>query len=405
MTLGKMEPSDLPLARVGISDEVEWNFIDTVRKILRSRRILYASTLAGLLLGVLIALMWPQWYQAEAVFLPPRASDLIIPSLSGAGGAAGGGAAAGASLLLGQDPSDMYLGMLASVSVTDDVIDHLGLMTIFHSKKRVDARNALKGSAKFKVNKNSLISVDVTSKDPELAARIANTYLDALYRLNGSMVASASAHRRAFYEEQMASQKADLDAAELSLKQTEEKTGIVLPEGAAQAGLRTVVDLQAAIGSAEAKLSGIRMGATEDNPQVIQARAELTELQAQLARQQADSAKRKPGVGLASSAALPGLTLELVRKMRDVKLNETLYDTLTQQYERARIESLDPGPQFQIVDPALVPERKAGPPRKLIVVGGIAIGFLIGLILTLTKDPIARLVEACLSDPSVTAKR
>lgn len=404
MIRGEAEPAEVPMARVGIGDEVEWNLVDAVRKVLRSHRVLYIWTLTGLGLGVLIALIWPQWYKAQAVFLPPRASDMIIPGISGMGGA-GGGAAAGASLLLGQDPSDMYLGMLASVTVTDDVIDHLGLMAIYHAQKKVDARAALMGQAKFKVDKNSLISVQVNSKDPKLAARIANTYLDALYRLNGSMVASASAHRRAFYEEQMESQKEDLDASEVALKQAEEKTGIVLPEGAAQAGLRTVVDLQAAIGTAEAKLSGVLMGATDDNPQVIQARAELTELRSQLARQQANSAKQKPGTGLASSAELPGLTLEVMRKMRDVKLNEALYDSLTQQYEKARIESLDPGPQFQIVDRALVPERKAGPPRRLIVLGGGVLGFFVGLIFILIRDPIAQLIEACLTDSTVAAKR
>lgn len=404
MILRETDPSDLPVSRVGTSDEVEWNLIDVVRKILRARRVLFMSTLAGLVLAILIALILPQWYAAEAVFLPPRASDIMIPSLSG-GAAGGGGAAAGASLLLGQDPSDMYLGMLASRSVEDDVVDHLGLIAIYHAKKRVDARNALKGQAKFKVDKNSLISIEVTSTDPKLATSIANAYLDALYRLNGSMVASSSAHRRVFYEEQMASQKEELDASEVALKEAEEKTGIVLPEGAAQAGLRTIVDLQAAIGTAQAKLSGQLMGATEDNPQVIQARAELAELRAQLARQQANSVKQRPGTGLASSAALPGLTMELVRKMRDVKLNETLYDALTQQYERARIESLDPGPQFQIVDRAIVPERKAGPPRKLIVIGGVILGFLVGLIWVLVRDSMIRLIKACSSDPIPASER
>lgn len=407
MMLGEKESSDL-MARVSPQDEVDWDIVAAIRKVLRSRRALYIFTLAGFGLGLLIALCWPQWYTAEAVFLPPKASDMVIPSLAGIGAASaggGGGAAAGASLLLGQDQSDTFLGMLASVSVADDVIDHLGLMSIYHAKKKVDARAALKRQSKFKVDKNSLISVSVSAKDPRLAASIANAYLDALYRLNGSMVASASVHRREFYEEQMASQKRDLDAAELSLKQAQEKTGIILPEGVAQVGLRTIADLQAAIGSAEARLSGIRMGATEDNPQVIQARAELAELRAQLAQQQAGAAKQKLGTGLASSTALPGFALEIARKMRDVKLNETLYDTLTQQYERARIESLDPGPQFQIVDQALVPERKAGPPRTLIVIGGVVVGFLIGLIWVLVRDSVVRLVEACSSDLSPTAER
>jgi tyrosine-protein kinase Etk/Wzc len=400
--LDEMDRSNMPSVENGISDQVEWSFTDTARNIIRGRRVLLLCTLAGLLVGVSLALVWPQWYAAEAVFLPPRASEMITPGLGSGGAGAGAGAAA---LMLQQDPSDMYLGMLASRSVSDDVIDHVGLMAVYRAKKRVDARNALEAQSKFKVNKNSLISVDITAKDPKLAKSIANAYLDALYRLNGSMVASASAHRRAFYEEQMEGQKEALDAAEVALKQTEEKTGIVLPEGEAQAGLRATVDLQAAIGTAEANLSALRMGATEDNPRVVQARAQLSELRAQLARQQANVAKQGARAGLASSAALPGLAMELVRKMRDVKLNEALYDSLTQQYEKARISSLDPGPQLQIVDPAIVPEVKAGPSRRLIALGGIVFGFFAGLAWVVMERPAKRLIRACLADPGVISER
>jgi tyrosine-protein kinase Etk/Wzc len=397
---GQVDISKLPETKTQPDDEVEWNFLEVSRRIFKGRRVLRTCTLSGLVLGVLIAFIWPQWYSAQAVFLPPRATD----SMSSIGTSASASASASA-LMAQQDPSDMYLGMLDSRSVADDVIDHVGLIAIYHAKTRGDARTALSSQSKFKVNKNSLISVNVSAKNPRLATSIANAYLDALYRLNGSMVASASAHRRAFYEEQMESQKEALDAAEVALKQAEEKTGIVLPEGAAQAGLRTIADLQAAIGTAEATLSGVRVGATENNPRVIQARAQLAELRAQLARQQADSAKQGLRTGLASSAALPGLTMELVRKMRDVKLNETLYDTLTEQYERARIASLDPGPQFQIVDRAIVPERKAGPPRKLIVIGGIILGFLFGLIWVLVKEPMIQLIQASTSDPIPASER
>ena len=389
-------------AAIGIDDEVEWNFAGVVRKIIRGHRILMACTLGGLVLGILVALVLPKWYAAEAVFLPPRASESMLPNFSS--GATGMGMAASA-LLMQQDPSDVFLGMLGSRSVQDDVIDHVGLMAVYHAKTKTIARNALKHQSKFKVNKNSLISVDVNAGDPKLASKIANAYLDALYRLNGSMVASASAHRRQFYEEQMESQKEALDAAEVALKQAEEKTGIVLPEGVAQASLRAIVDLQAEIGSQEAKLSALRMGATEDNPQVVQARAQLAELRSQLAQQQANTAKQAHRSGLASSAVLPGLAMEIVRKMRDVKLNETLYDTLTAQYEKARIESLDPGPQFQIVDRAIVPEQKAGPPRRLIVLGAIVLGFLAGVVWVLVAKPVKLLIQTSLGDSVPATER
>lgn len=391
-----MSTSNISKTSIKPDDEVEWNLIDILRRVVRGRWILFVCALAGLVLGVILASVWPQWYAAQAVFLPPRSSDLMPMT---------GASMSASSLMLQQDPSDMYLGMLGSRTVADDVIDHVGLMAIYHAKKRADARNALNGQSKFKVNKNSLITVDVTDKDPKLATSIANAYLDALYRLNGSMVASASAHREAFFEQQMESQKEALDASEVALKQAEEKTGVLLPEGEAQATLRATADLQAAIGTAEATLSGVRVGATEDNPRVIQARAQLASLRSQLARQQADSAKRGIGAGLTSSAVLPGVTMELAQKLREVKLDETLYDSLTQQYERARIAALDPGPQFQIVDRAIVPERKAGPPRKLIALGGIFLGFIFGLIWVLFREPAERLIRMCLSDPTATAGR
>src|SRR6185312_5983904 len=159
MTLDEMERSNMPAA-IGIDDEVEWNFAGVVRKIIRGRRILMACTLGGLVLGILVALVLPKWYAAEAVFLPPRASESMLPNFSS--GATGMGMAASA-LLMQQDPSDVYLGMLGSRSVQDDVIDRVGLMAVYHAKTKTIARNALKHQSKFKVNKNSLISIDVNA--------------------------------------------------------------------------------------------------------------------------------------------------------------------------------------------------------------------------------------------------
>lgn len=372
-------------------DEVEWNLVDAVHRVMRGRKTLLTCTVAGLVLGVAIAWLWPHWYEAQAVFLPPETQQTTTPT-------------AASLQLLKQDPSDMYLGMLGSRSVADDVIDRVGLMKVYHARTRLAARSALTSNSKFLVSKNSLISVTTTAREPKLAAEIANAYLEALYSLNGTMVASASDHRRAFFEEQLESEKNALSAAELDLKEVEEATGIVLPEGEAQAGLRATAELQARIGAAQMRLSGLEVGATAQNPRVIQARAELAELKAQLLRQQANPKAKSPGDGLASSAELPGMTLQYMRKLRDVKLREAVYDSLTQQYEKARIASLDPGPQFQIVDRAVIPEQKAGPPRKWIVLGGIVLGFLAGLGYLLFAERLMRAMRRYRGDTALAAE-
>lgn len=363
------------------SDEVEFNLWTALHRVIRGRWTLVVFTIVGALIGLSVALLWPPWYAAEAVFLPPKNTDLAT------------GVTAPASLLLGtQDSSDMYLGMIMSRTVADYVVDHTGLMQEYHAKMRADARTSLARNSKFTVNKSSLISVDVKARTPKLAADIANAYLEALYRLNGDMVASASEHRRQFFEEQLEQQKNLLSQAEVDLKKTQEQTGIVLPEGEAQAGLLATAQLQAEIGVAETKLAGLLTSETEQNPQVSEARAELAQLRGQL-RQQQESTKKSRGAGLASTANLPGLALEYVRKAREVKLREALYDSLTQQYEKAKIASSDPGPQLQIVDRAPIPERKAGPPRTLIVVGATVLGFLCGILFLLLSAPLRRLTR------------
>ncbi len=363
-----------------LADEVTISLIETVRRIVAGKWLLLLCSVAGLLLGVVLALLTSPWYRAEAMFLPPETPDLGSSTSPPT-----------AAMLLKQDPTDIYLGLLASRSVADDVIDHVGLMKSFHAKLRTDARAALGGVSKFTVSKNQLISVQVKMSDPVLAAAVANAYLDALYRLNGQMVSSSSSHREQFFEGQLAEQKEILARAETELKTTQERTGIVSPEGEAQAGLSATSQLQAEIAAAQTRLAGLRAGATEQNPQVIEARSQLAELQGLLAQVQASSGVRRPGAGIASTRELPGLTLEYARKLRELKLRESIYNGLTQQYERARLAAIDPGPQLQIVDRAIVAERKSGPSRRLYVAGGVAMGFFAGLAYLMLSGPLRRL--------------
>ncbi len=380
------EPASVP-GRRGVSDEVTISLIALVRRVAAGKRLLLLCTLAGFLLGLGMALLAHPWYQAEAVFLPPEKPDLSS------------GSSATAALLMSQDSTDTYLGLLGSRSVADDVIDRTGLMKVFHAKFKVDARVALAAISKFTVNKNQLISVQVKSGDPALAASIANAYLEALYRLNGQMVSSSSSHREGFFEGQITEQKEALAKAETDLKTTEEQIGIVSPEGEAQAGLSATAQLQAQIGAAQTRLAGLRAGATEQNPEVVEARTQLGELQAQLSRMQASSGARRPGGGLASTRELPGLSLEYARKLRELKLRESVFNSLTQQYEKARLAAIDPGPQLQIVDRAIAPERKAGPSRRLFVALGLVLGFLGGLGYLLLSRPIRGLYRAYQQTP------
>jgi uncharacterized protein involved in exopolysaccharide biosynthesis len=356
--------------------EIEIDLMKVAVRAVRGYRVVLAFTLAGIVFSVIVSLSLAKTYTAQAVFLPPVNPDAVQAT----------------SLLLRQDPSDLYLGMLASRSVADSVIDAVHLLAVYHTTSRGQARDILAHQSDFSVEKNALISVTITTRDPNLSAQIGNAYLDALYKLNGAMSASASTHRRQFFEEQLQTESNALAEAEFNMKQMQEKTGMVLPTEEAQAGLSATARLQASIEEDQARLSSILTGSTEQNPEVIQLRAQIDSLRAEL-RQQQISEKSTPGTGLPSTAKMPELMLDYVRKSRDLKERETLYDTLTEQYEKARLAALDPGPQLEVVDRAVVPEHKSGPPRTKIVFVGTVLGFILGLLVVLLVDPLRRLMR------------
>jgi len=64
---------------------------------------------------------------------------------------------------------------------------------------------------------------------------------------------------------------------------------------------------------------------------------------------------------------LPQAGLDYIRKYRDVRYHEALYEILAKQYEAARLDEAKAGPLVQVIDKAVVPERKSWPPRTILV--------------------------------------
>ena len=355
------------------SDEIQINLRNVATRVFRGYKTILTLAFAGLALSVVLALLLPKTYRAEAVFQPPTTPDAVPAS----------------ALLVRQDPSDLYLGLLGSRSVADSVIDQVHLKDIYHVNYYADARVRLGKQVKFDVSKNTLISISVETTDPQLSTNIANAYLDALYKLKGSMSASASAHRSQFFREQLDAEREQLAQAEADMQTVQEKTGLILPESEAAAGLSNTARLQSTLQDAQTRLSALLVSSTDQNPEVVQLRSQIASIQEQIRRQQT-SATGSPTTGIPSGARLPGLMLDYVRKQRELKERETLYDSLVQQYEKARLASLDPGPQLEVVDRAIHPERKSGPPRTLIVLIGTLLGALIGLLWVLFSGSIPR---------------
>ena len=110
----------------------------------------------------------------------------------------------------------------------------------------------------------------------------------------------------------------------------------------------------------------MRTFATEQNPQMLRIQEELTSLRSEMARMEKNSSTDKGDV-LTPVGKAPEVGLEYIRKYRDVKYYETLFELLAKQYEMARIDEARDATLIQVLDRAMTPERKSRPKRTLIV--------------------------------------
>ncbi len=76
---------------------------------------------------------------------------------------------------------------------------------------------------------------------------------------------------------------------------------------------------------------------------------------------------------------VPEAGLEYVRKVRDVRYYETIFDILARQFEIAKLDEAKQGALIQVVDAAVAPDRASFPKRGMFLVGGIVIGLLAGI--------------------------
>jgi tyrosine-protein kinase Etk/Wzc len=232
----------------------------------------------------------------------------------------------------------------------------------------------LEKHAYFEAAKAGLIHLSVTDRSAQRASDIANTDLDERYAMNSTLVISEAAQRRLFLDRQLAEEKVAPAAAEDDLKITQERTGLIQLSGQAES---IICSIAAQISSPEVQMAAMRTFAIDQNPELTLLQQEVSRLRQQLSMLQNDQHHLAPGNTHVPAGRVPEEGLEYVRKLREVKYHETLFDLLSRQFEAVRIDEAI----IQVVDWAVPSDKKARPHRLLITLGFRVVGCLIACML------------------------
>jgi uncharacterized protein involved in exopolysaccharide biosynthesis len=313
-------------------------------------------------------------------------------------GSMGGMAALAGGLGL-RNPNDTFVGMLTSRTVEDAVVQHFGLMQVYHARYLSSARKAFEGHATVDDSaKDSLIRISIVDSDPHRAADIANGYVDQFRKLSEHLAITEASQRRLFFEQELEKAKDDLANAEEALKMTELSTGVIQPDSQARALIDSAANLRAEITARDVQIQGMQTYATAENSQLVQAQKELEGMREQLAKL-GGSEEGSSGL-IVPKGRVPEASLEYIRKQRDVQYYVTIFDILARQYEAAKLDEAKEGALIQVVDLAVPPDMRSSPKRILIVIATTAIGFLFGVFVALFQVGYRRMKD----DPEASIK-
>jgi uncharacterized protein involved in exopolysaccharide biosynthesis len=385
--------------------ETSFDWLGRAELLLRNKFLILKCALAGGILAAIVVSLMKPVYTAEASFLPPN--SLATNSTSAMLGQIGQMGQLGASALSGggvlgalKDPSQIYIGILGSRSIADDLIRQFDLQKVYKTKKPSQTVKALAKHTKILPAKNSIVAIQVTDTDAKRAADLANAYLAALSKLNDQLALTEAGQRRAYFERQLETEKNLLADAEVDLTKTQEQTGMIVPTGQAALQMNTIAQTRAAISSREIELAAMSQGATPQNADVVRLNSEIAGLQEQLRKLESSTSKEEPGAIDVPTTKVPQLTLDYIRKEREVKYHEALYQLLLRQYEAAKLDESRSAPMLQVVDSAVVPDTKSGPWRSMITAVCVVLGGLLGVVWVTAR---ARW-ERARNDPESAAK-
>jgi capsule polysaccharide export protein KpsE/RkpR len=386
------------LLEVDSAAAIQWG-VEKLRLVWNRRRLVWQSVLAGLVIGTVIAFLLPAQYESYTRLMPPDDQSgrglAMLTAMTGKGGA---GMAGIAGDLLGlKTTGALFVGILGSRSVQDKLIGEFDLQKVYRESHLENTRVDLtKHTAISEDRKSGIITVTVTDRSAQRARAMANSYVSELDRVVNQLSTSSAHREREFLEQRLVGVKQDLQSAEKNFSQFSSKNGAIDIKEQGKAMVEAAAVIQGQLIAAESEMQGLKQIYTDNNVRVRGAEARIAELQHQLEKLggrgetagSPDSQSYYPSI-----RRLPLLGVPYADLYRETKVQEAIFETLTQQYELAKVQEAKEVPSVKVLDPASIPESRSFPPRLLIMAvsaflfGWLGVGWVLGKAMWQNMNP------------------
>lgn len=368
------------------------------------RRLLARVAAISLVVSLAIAFAMPKEYESSASIMPPdqpNSGAALLAAISSRAGGLGSLGTLATGMLGGRSSSALFIDMLRSATVSSALIDRFNLQHVYRSRYRIDAAKRLARRTKITEDKKSgVITIEVEDRDRVRARDLTQAYLDELNTLVTRTNTSAAHRERVFIEQRLHAVQGNLEDAELQLSRFSSSSNAVDIREQTHAMVDAGAQVEAELIVQRSTLGAMRQIYGDGNARVRQSEARIATLQQELARMTGSSspaADDAPGFETASPAKgsgelypalreLPRLAVPWADLYRRVRVQENVFELLTQQYEMARLEEARDVPAVSVIDAPGIPEKKSFPPRLLLTIALTFVAFLTASGFVLIRD-------------------
>jgi len=356
--------------------------VERARTLWNERRTLYRWAVIGLVASTVIAFVLPPRYTTTTRLMPPDQASQGLASMMAVLGKNTELGSLGTELFGVKTSGDLFMGVLKSQTVENAIINKFDLRKVYGEKRYQDARKKLESRTDLTADRKSgIITIKVSDGDPQRAAQIGQAYVEELNRVVVSVDTSSAHRERVFLESRLKEVEQDLQSAEKDFSQFASKNAALDVKEQGRAMIGAAGTLEGQLIAAQTELEGLRQIYTSNNVRVRSLQARVDEYKRQLQKMGGQT----PGEGTETSAAntpnqsddlypsirkLPILGVTWADLYRRTKVEEAVFETLTKQYEMARVEEAREVPTVKVLDAADVPEKKSFPPRLIIMLFG-----------------------------------
>jgi capsule polysaccharide export protein KpsE/RkpR len=367
--------------------------------LVRRKTLIFKVTFFCCMGAILITFLLPNRFTAATSILPPQesksATSLMMNQLAGTGlGSLASLAGGGMGI---KNANDLYIGMLKSRTIQDSLIEKFELQRAYRDRRMSDTRKDLERHTEIVSDKDGIIRIAFNDRDPKRAASIANAYVDELRKLTQDIAVTEAGRRRIFFDHEVQQAKDTLALAEVALKETQQRTGMIQLDSQAKALIETIGSIRGQIAAKEVQLRAMRSFATNQNPDLVILEQQLSGLRAQMRKMEDQQTAGDP---ILATSRVPGAALEYVRSLREVKYREAVFEALAKQYEAAKLDEAKDAAIIQVLDKAVEPDKKSFPKMWLLVAMIGSAGFVSSILYCI----IVIAIDSQLQDPEFAAR-